>query len=164
MLNDRLNNNSKSDLKDKFRDKRLVSAAAIGIFVLILLIVVIAKGCSPKKNGQKPQPAAASVAPVAPAPTPVPDYNDADNSGQNDVGVENGNDAAAQRLVLEGRTFLNDPNDRKTGYKKARECFLKAKDLGSKDADKWLEHLDKKLKQTQKPRKTQRSKSKRKRK
>ena len=55
MLNDRFNSGSKNDLGSKFRDKKFVSAVAIGVFVLILFIVLIAKGCSSKKRTAKRQ-------------------------------------------------------------------------------------------------------------
>lgn len=153
MLNDRLNNNSKFDLKAKFRDKKFVSAVGIGIFVLILIIVLIAS-CNKKKDpkdqkknqkGQQtvvtPPPAPQPVQPPVQPPVDADDNND-ENSGRSTARAESGD---AQSLMQEGMEYYNGDNGKKRNYREARKCFVKAKALGAKNADTWIKQCDKKL-------------------
>ena len=158
MLNDRFNNNSKFDLKDKFRDKKFVSAVAIGIFVLILFIVLIAKGCGSKKKAQPQQPQVQAVQPPpAPAvPAPATDYNAPEPPAQGDANAENAGEPDAQQLMREGRAYFNGDAGKAKNYRKAKECFVKAKQQGAKGADYWIKQCDKKL-----PRKTKTQKKRR---
>ena len=144
MLNDRFNNNSKFDLKEKFRDKKFVSAVGIGIFVLILFIVLIAS-CNKKKPQQPGKPAAPAANAAAPAPVPVPDYNNGEGPRQRDEVAEK-NAETRKQLMQEGFDYKNGDNGKKKDYAKAKECFVKAKELGAQDADVYIRKCDEKLK------------------
>ena len=148
MLNDRFNGGDQNDFKNKFRDKKFVSTVAIGIFVLILLIVLFARGCKskpqPKQQPKPPVPvvagnpgAPAEVAPavtsgndnvVAPRQPDLPDDRMAGKQKQIDE-----NKAKGRKLIQEGIKYYNQKN-----YKKAKECFQKAKALGATGADALL--------------------------
>ena len=148
MLNDRFNGGAPNEFQRKFRDKKFVSAVAIGIFVLILLIVLFARGCKSKPKPQpKPQPQVVSVAPettvnVEPAVT-----NESDSISAARPEITDGSSAKqekdqnyieSRKLIQEGRKYLNGNEKIKKDHKKARACFLKAKKLGHPDADFWL--------------------------
>ena len=153
MLNDRFNGGAANDLKNKFRDKKFVSAVAIGIFVLALLIVLLfGRGCKSKPQQKTPpQPAVSTQTgnPQAPgyagtADSPaitsendsvIPDDNDGMTEKQKQIDE---NRAKAKKLIQEGRKYLNGNEKVKKNHKKARECFQKAKKLGHPDADFWL--------------------------
>ena len=153
MLNDRFNGGDQNDFKNKFRDKKFVSAVAIGIFVLVLLIVLLfGKGCKSKPQQKTPQPPTASTQTGNPQAAGyvstadgsaitsendnvVPDDNDGMTEKQKQIDE---NKAKAKKLIQEGRKYLNGNEKVKKNHKKARECFQKAKKLGHPDADFWL--------------------------
>ena len=117
MLNDRFNGGSGNDFEGKFRDKKFVSAVAIGVFVLILVIVLAAKGCSGKKRQQttQPQPPQTTVQPQQPQPIdvpPPPEYV-----------------KTAAEWREEGKKFLNEKK-----FAQARESLAEAAKLGDKQA------------------------------
>ena len=121
MLNDRFNGGARNDLRNKFRDKKFVSAVAIGVFVLILIIVLIAKGCSGKtKPIEQPQPptgeqAATQQQQIQPIDVPPPPP------------VEYVKTAGEWRE--EGKKLLNEKK-----FDKAREALAEAAKLGDKQA------------------------------
>ena len=147
MLNDRFNGGIQNELKSKFRDKKFVSAVAIGIFILALLIVLLfGKGCKSKHRQKTPQPV-----PVQTVNQQTPGYGGTAVTGTNDnVSVQpdlpddseiaaekqkqiDEKKAQGKKLIREGLGYYNRKN-----YKKARECFQKAKALGAKGADDLL--------------------------
>jgi len=149
MLNDRFNGGTQNDFRNKFRDKKFVSTVAIGIFVLILLIVLFAKGCKSKPQPkQQPKPPVPVVVgnPEAPELAPAAANDNAGIAAQPDLPDDRElmaekqkqkqiaeNKAKGRQLIKEGLKYYNKKN-----YKKAKECFQKAKALGAKGADDLL--------------------------
>ena len=157
MINDRFNNNSKFDLKSKFRDKKFVSTVGIGIFVLILIIVLIAS-CNKKKGPNKQTAQQQTVQQqtaqqqTAPQQAATVDYTNAQqNATQQTAAPQNtttdytdaGDDA--QSLMLEGKHYYNGDGGKRRDYRKAREYFVRAKKLGAKNADYWIKKCNQKL-------------------
>ena len=143
MVNDKFNNDSKSGLKGKFRDKKFVSIVAIGIFVLILAIVLIVKGCgggsaddAQKGRGDELQE----------------QTGDEKTQGKEETEEERIQrlQREGQELLREGQNYMNGTGGRSKDYEKAFECFSDAKRLGAKDADAWLNICERKLKQAEK--------------
>jgi len=128
MINDRFNGGSKNDFKGRFRDRKFVSAVAIGIFLLILVIVLVAKGCSTRR------PRTTQIAP------PTLTQPEDDTPPRQELEEDEG-----RRLLREGREYYNGDAGRTQSYVEAQKCFLEAKKLGVKDADIWLKKCEKKL-------------------
>ena len=141
MINDKFSSGSRNDFKSKFRDRKFVSTVAIGIFVLILLIVLVAKGCGSRKPraAQTPIPIQSQGQLIdTPAP-PEDDYTGVATPPQN-VEEEEG-----RRLLREGQEYYNGDGGRVQSYAEAEKCFIEAKKLGVKDADVWLKKCAQKL-------------------
>ena len=51
----------------------------------------------------------------------------------------------ARQLIREGQAYFNGDGGKTRNYRKARECFVKAKARGAKHADFWIKQCDKKL-------------------
>lgn len=164
MFNDRFNGGFMNG-SGNFRNKKFISMAAIGIFVLILLIVLIAKGCSSKKRPVRSTPVPVAVQPSAPAPAPVAPPAPAPVTPP---AIETINPPAppapvavqppppeseARRLIKEGQAYYNGDGGKKQSYAEAQKCFLQAKKLGARDADIWLKKCAKKLPKKAAPRK-----------
>jgi len=138
MINDRFNNDSKGGLKEKLRDKKFISIVAIGIFVLILVIVLIAKGCGGKSEPTTEPAAQEKIA-------------QADNEAYPEsTPVEETDEERGRKLLQEGMNYYNGNGGKPQDYEKARECFVEAKNLGIKDADACLKWCELKLKKTRK--------------
>ena len=141
MINDKFNSGSRNDFKGRFRDRKFVSTVAIGIFLLILLIILVAKGCSSRK------PRTAQITPqiqpqeqLIETPAPPEEEFAGVNTPRQEVEEDEG-----RRLLREGREYYNGDAGKTQSYVEARKCFLEAKKLGVKDADIWLKKCDKKL-------------------
>ena len=135
MLNDRFNSDSKNGLKDKLRDKKFVSIVAIGIFVLILVIVLIAKGCS--GSSETAVEAEKQVQPVEEFPAEPPQKEETDEE-------------RGRKLLQEGINYYNGDGSKPRDYEKAKECFIEAKNLGIKAAEPRLKLCESKLKKAPK--------------
>ena len=137
MINDKFNNDSNGGLKSKLRDKKFISIVAIGIFVLILAIVLIAKGCSGSKTETQPE-----VKPTENI-TEVEEYPESAPKAETD-------EERGRKLLQEGKNYYNGAGDKPLDYAKAKECFTEAKNLGIKDAEVWLNSCENKLKKNRK--------------
>lgn len=165
MLNDRFNSGSKNDLKSKLRDKRVISAIAIGVFVLILLIVLMAKGCSkpkpqPKKGAdikQKGNPGGNND--ITPPNKDQGDDLEEDETtpktkpavrkeSRTDAQIDN--EKNVKTLLRWGKRFANGDKFEKD-LKKALKCFQRAKKLSkdpkdTKTAAGWIKQVELDLK------------------
>lgn len=66
------------------------------------------------------------------------------SASKTDSAVADGEDA--QQLMCEGQAYFNGDNGKPRNFRKAKECFVKAKARGAKDADTWIKMCDKMLK------------------
>lgn len=141
MINDRFNGGSGNEFKGRFRDRKFVSTVAIGIFLLILLIVLVAKGCGSRKP--RPTQGPTQVQPQGQQiETPAPPEEEFAGVAAPRQEVE---EDEGRRLLREGQEYYNGDGGRAQNYVEAEKCFLEAKKLGVKDADVWLKKCGKKL-------------------